>query len=125
MRRVLAGLLLLVLVTSGCAHVMDAVEKFPQRTQDALSDPIRREHLLTKVGLEFTSTAVALGVCLATGPIAPACLAVSVVGVVANYLIFEYVLEPWSRKRVEEGKSSLVGPYWEGGPRDGERFINP
>ena len=54
-----------------------------------------------------------------------ALLVCPVVAMLYNYLSYEYVLEPISRDRVHAGEPSLVGPYWERGPRDGEVFQNP
>ena len=49
-----------------------------------------------------------------------------IVAVIYDYLSFEYMLEPASKALVEQGKPSLVGPFWEGGPRadEGEFFSN-
>lgn len=43
-----------------------------------------------------------------------------------DYLTYEYVLEPISKELVKQGEPSLVGPFWEGGPRadEGEFFSN-
>lgn len=46
------------------------------------------------------------------------------VALVADFLAYEYVLEPLSKTLVDLDRPSLVGPYWETGPRadEGEFF---
>lgn len=115
--------LLLAVLLAGCASVQYAFEATPQRTRDAFSDPIRRTHLITEVGL--TSSAVGVGIACAAflSPTLVGVLVCPFVGVAYYYGMYEFVLEPWSKERVAEGKPSLVGPYWERGPQDEEHFI--
>ena len=44
------------------------------------------------------------------------------VAIAADFVVYEYLLEPWSKARVAAGKPSLQGPYWETSAQDGERF---
>ena len=89
-----------------------------RRTREAFSDPIRRLHLLVKVARLSLDVAAAVAVLPYQSWFAtPAAIA-------ADFVVFEYILEPWSKGRVKQGKPSLCGPYWESGPRtdEGERF---
>lgn len=108
-----------------------ALLTFPRRTGEALTDPVRRLHLIVQVlvvHLNATLSEVALCWWIDAWPhgwrqwVGFEAIAIAVV--VVDYLRYEYLLEPWSRVRVKHGKPSLVRPYWEGGPRDGERFIH-
>ena len=118
MRR-LAPLVLLVALLSGCASVQFAIEQFPTRTEEMWEDPIRREHFLTQAGLELSTASIVLA-CAAVVPLPFNLIVCPVVGLVYNFATYEFVLEPISRELVKAGKPSLVGPYWERGPADGE-----
>lgn len=50
-----------------------------------------------------------------------ACIAAGV----TYYALYEYGLEPPSKWLVRRGKPSLVGPYVERGPQDGEVYLYP
>ena len=126
-RRATAALLLVVTL-SGCAtlgKVQYALEQFPQRTEDAFSDPTRRLHLFQQLDLVVETALVGI-VCTLLVPI-PIIggIGCPLVALGYNYLIYEYVAEPVARGRVEQGLPSNTGPYWERGPRDGEVFVNP
>lgn len=108
-----------------------AVLTFPRRTGEAFRDPIRRTHLVVQALVVYLNAMLAAAATcwlLGVWPQGwrPWLLvdALSVGVVLVDYLRYEYVLEPWSRVRVAKGRPSLVRPYWEGGPRDGERFVN-
>lgn len=123
-RRTLAVIALLALLTGGCASVFSALGKTPQRTADAFGDPVRREHLKTQIGLELSTVGVGI-TCTLFVPF-PFSLAVCpLVALAYNFISYEYVLEPISKDRVKQGLPSLVGPYWERGPQDGEVFVHP
>mgnify|MGYP001605668072 CR=1 FL=1 len=123
MKRAIAIILLSVVLTQGCAQLQHAVEVTPQRMEAAWTDPVRRTHIIGQAALSGSSAAVAVacGLAIATIVAIPVC---AIVGGVYYYLTYEYVLEPWSKARVKEGKPSIVGPYWERGPQDGEEFKN-
>ena len=88
-------------------------------------DPIRRQHFITQVGLESSTATVGI-VCVALmAPTMIGMLICPLIAVLTNFFMFEFVLEPRSRDLVHQGQPSLVGPYWERGPRDGERYQNP
>ena len=121
MKHALAALLMVALLTGGCASFRYAVEQVPERTQAMWDDPVRREHFLTQVQLEWSTASVAM-TCAVLVPF-PFNLGVCpLVAVVYNFGAYEFVLEPWSRELVKEGKPSKVGPYYERGPQDGELF---
>ena len=118
--------LLAAVLVSGCASALSAVGQTPQRVQDALGDPVRRVHVAAQVGLE-ASTAVVAITCAAYIPLPLSLGICPVVALLHNFVIYEFVLEPVSKTRVERGEPSLVGPYWERGPHTdlGEVFVNP
>lgn len=124
LRRVLATFLLVIFLCNGCAAVQytwDALEKFPQRTEDALKDPIRSRHLMWQIITSGSGMLVSAACALA----APTVIGLAVCwipGVIAYYINYEYVVEPLARQDVEQGEPSRAGPYWERGPRDGEKF---
>jgi hypothetical protein len=96
-------------------NIVYALHMFWPRTKAAFGDPARRRHVLTR-SIE--------GVC---GGVAAVCsyrlfgLAGALAAPIAEYLVYEYAIEPLARLR---GFPSWAGPYWERGPRDGETFIN-
>lgn len=124
MKRYLAGILLVLLTAQGCAQFTHAIDAAPQRMEDAFSDPVRREHILWQATHLGSTGSVVAGCVALTAPTIVGLLACPVVGVVYNYLTYEFILEPWAKARVQEGKPSTFGPYWERGPQDGEEFIN-
>lgn len=101
------------------SEFLDALAKTPQRIVDAFTDPTRRLHIGIQVG---RALAMGVGGYLLGTLVSP--LAVPAV-VAADYLGYEFGLEPLSKGRVKRGKRSLVGPYWETGPQDGETFTRP
>lgn len=118
-------LVVLAVVQTGCA-TLDALAKVPQRTQDAVSDPVRRVRLATQIGMSGSAMAISiLAGSLLAGP--PGLIVGAAAGVLWYFALYEFVLEPISKDRVREGKPSLVGPYWERGPHAdmGEVFVNP
>lgn len=135
MKRLVAAVLLVALTgcstgasnidSDGIGHnIAYSLATVPQRTEETLSDPVRRTHLVTQIGRLTSTASVAIGCFILVPP--PFNLGVCpVVATLYNYGMFEFVLEPISRQLVKEGKPSLVGPYWEGSPRDGETFIHP
>lgn len=125
--RGLAALITAVFLLSGCATTLAAVEKTPQRAREAFSDPVRRVHLLTQTGRVAGSAGLGITCAALLSPTIVGVLVCPFVSLVADFLTYEYVLEPISKDRVKEGKPSLVAPYWETGPRtdEGEVFVNP
>lgn len=117
-------LLLVGMLLGGCATTREAMGKFPERTQEAFADPVRRVHLLTQVSRLSTAASVAIGCTVFLAPTIVGMLLCPLAAVLYDYVVYEYVLEPLSVERVREGKPSLVGPYWETGPRadEGEFF---
>jgi hypothetical protein len=87
---------------------------------ECFTDPIRRLHFLVTIARRMLDAAVVVAVLpYAAWAAAPA-------AVLVDFVVYEYVLEPWSKVRVRAGKPSLVAPYYEGGPRvdEGERFMH-
>ena len=119
--------ILLILSLSGCARVMYAIEMTPQRTAEAFSDPVRRTHLMTQIGRVATTAGVGITCVSLLAPTIVGILVCPIVAVIYDYLNYEYILEPLSKELVSKGKPSLVGPYFETGPRtdEGEVFVNP
>ena len=115
---------ILLCVLTGCAQLQHAIEVTPQRAEDAFTDPVRRTHILWQVGHLASTGAVTVGCYVSLAPTIVGMLACPLVGVLWNYLTYEYVLEPWAKSRVQEGEPSTFGPYWERGPQDGEEFSN-
>ena len=100
------------------SEILRALRVTPRRTRDAFADPIRRLHILVKALRLSLDVAAAVAVLPYQPWLAgPAAIA-------ADYLVYEFCLEPWSKARrlADPRKASLVAPYWEGGPADGERF---
>ena len=96
-------------------QVIHALTAFWSRTLDAFRDPVRRWHVLTQI-------------CLVGGPAwAYSGTFLRAAGIVATYYaLYEFLVEPLSKWLVSKGYwCSLVGPYWEGGPADGETFERP
>ena len=122
MVRVVLSLVLSVLL-GGCS--LSTMQKFPQWTEDAFRDPIRRVHVVTQIGLSGSAVAVGIGCAALLSPTVVGVLVCPLVGVGYYFGMYEWVLEPWSKERVLEGKPSLVGPYWERSAQDGEQFIYP
>ena len=121
MRRLIALALVVALTSGGCASFQYAVAQFPQRTSDAFSDPVRRQHLVSHASLEMSTAGV--GITCATMLIPTligSLLVCPLVAMLYNYLTYEFVLEPISRDRVKDGLPSLVGPYWERDPEMGK-----
>ena len=123
--RGLVALLLLAVLATGCASSLAALEKFPERTQEALSDPVRRVHLATQFSRMSTAASVGIACTVFLAPTLVGMFLCPLVAVLGDYLAYEYVLEPLSVDRVERGEPSLVAPYWETGPRsdEGEFFV--
>lgn len=124
-RRFAAALLAVVLLCTGCATTLSALDKTPGRVADAFQDPLRRRHIYTQVGLEGSTALVSAGCALLIPfPINLVCI---VVGVAYNYLTYEFVLEPIARQQMRGGKLPITGPYWERGPYfdEGQVFERP
>lgn len=122
--RLLAAALVAATLLSGCARVQYALEAAPERTREALADPIRRTHLLTQVSRVTSTAGVGITCAALLSPTIVGVLVCPLVALALDYLSFEYVLEPLSKELVSRGEPSLVGPYWETGPRadEGEFF---
>lgn len=108
------------MATTGFGYALRATAR---RTREAFRDPIRRLHLSVQFVVLVPSAAetglqAAVGWHIPTWRDLLACVAAGG----AYYAVYEYLLEPWSKRRVRQGKPSLVGPYVERGPQDGERF---
>ena len=120
MRRNLLVVVLAAVVLVGCsASTRFALEQFPTRTQEMWEDPIRREHFLNQAALEMSTATVAI-TCAALVPFPFNIGVCPLVALGYNFGLYEFILEPESRERVKQGRPSLVGPYWERGPQDGE-----
>lgn len=109
--------------------ILYAIRMFWTRTVDCFSDPIRWRHLVWRGVEGYVGGAVAVGLLRYQLGVIPrggwqwaAVVTVPLAGVVAEYLVYEYLIEPWARMRVRAGKPSTAGPYFERGPRDGEAF---
>ena len=77
---------------------------------NALKDRLRRRNLVFRIIESSVGILIAIGVTYGWGlPIGV------IVGVMGEFLVYEFILEP----------AGLAGPYWERGPRDGERFTYP
>lgn len=122
--RALAVLVAVLLFTGGCASIFSAVQKTPQRLDDVLNDPVRKSHLVTEILLSTASMAASIG-CSVTLPLLVGIIPCALGGLLVYFVGYEFILEPISKDRVQEGKPSLVGPYWERGPQDGEVFVRP
>lgn len=120
-----AILLVLLLLTAGCAEVSKSFAKYPQRTEDAFNDPIRRSHIVTQTVrlASVASTGITCAILLA--PTIVGMVVCPVLAVIADFISYEFLLEPASKQRVKEGKPSLIGPYWETGPAENETFTQP
>ena len=95
-------------------YVWDTLIGSPKLTLAAFKDPIRRIHLGVQVALILGPTWLWSG-------------SLQIAGLVlfTYFGVYEYILEPISKALVERGKPSLVGPYFERGPQEGEEFIYP
>lgn len=124
MKVLTAAFLSIVLLTQGCAQIQYAAQRTPERFEDAIEDPVRRLHVVSQVGLSLSSGLISGGCALLAATVV-GLLACPIAGLAWYYGMYEFILEPWSKARVEEGKPSLVGPYWERGPQDGETFVRP
>ena len=124
MKWVLAGLLAISVLTSGCASFGYAIRETPRRTAEALRDPVRRTHLLAQSSRIAGTASVGIGCVAILSPTIVGTLVCPLVALLYDYIMFEYVLEPISKDLVKDGKPSLVGPFWETGPRieEGEFF---
>ena len=113
-----------VVMLTGCASFQHAVRETPQRTKDAFSDPVRRAHLVAQVGRVTSVAGVGITCAALLSPTIVGMLVCPLVALAYDYLTYEYVLEPFSKDLVKRGEPSLVGPYWETGPRadEGEFF---
>jgi hypothetical protein len=108
-----------------------AIRMFWQRSIDCFSDPIRWRHFVWRWVEGYVGGVAVLLLCWAEFGIAPqgcwqwaGIVSVPSGAPLAEYLVYEYLIEPWARWRVHHGKPSTAGPYFERGPRDGERFIH-
>ena len=124
MTRTLTVILLVILTAQGCAQFQHALQASPERFEAAWDDPVRRQHVIWQSAHLVSTSAVTLG-CAAIVPFPFSLGVCPFVGLGYNYLSYEYVLEPWAKARVAEGKPSTFGPYFERGPQDGEQFIRP
>ena len=112
----------------------------PRRVRDAFGDPIRRLHILWRVVEGYIGGVAVLAAwegwltrdfvlrdqldVLAMVALYPPIWLCALAAPLAEYLVYEFLLEPWAKWRVRRGKASTAGPYYERGPQDGERFIN-
>lgn len=124
MKALIAWLLIAALGLSGCSMIVYSIEQTDERTTTAFSDPIRRVHLGVQVSRLASAASVALTCVALLSPTIVGILVCPFVAVLSDFITFEYVLEPISKERVKRGQPSLVGPYWETGPRadEGEFF---
>lgn len=96
---------------------------------DALLDPNRRRHVLSRIIEGFVPTFVVtfLALMSANGWYWPlmgliVCAGVSALGTLGQFLLYEFVLEPLGTVR---NPIFRTGPYWERTPADGERYVRP
>lgn len=109
-----------------------------RRVVDAFSDPIRRCHIVGRIaegylgGLALVvfsvqtflmSDGISWREILGDPSTVVVLLALPAIVPMIEYVVYEFVLEPWAKARVRRGKPSIVGPYWERSPQDGERFL--
>lgn len=85
----------------------------PFRVYQAFADPIRRRHIAGQWAVGTASSGLAL-LSMLYFPKYVGLLTVPFLATALNYLLYEFVAEPIFPK--------WFGPYWERGPRDGERF---
>lgn len=111
-----------------------------RRVVDAFSDPIRRLHILWRVIEGYLGGVAALAAwegwlsrdftlvdrldVLTMVALYPPIWLCALAAPLAEYLVYEFLLEPWAKWRVRRGKRSIAGPYWERSAQDGERFIH-
>ena len=81
-----------------------------QRLRDGWMDPLRRRNSVARIveGMVGGAASITSFVIL---PFPWALVALGI-GVLAEFVVYEFVLEPLG----------WIGPYWERGPRDGETF---
>jgi len=92
---------------------------FTCRNIASFQDPVRRTHVLVKSGRLSLVVGSTVLLYKYTGwwfLWVPALL---------DFVVYEFILEPWSKARVKQGKPSLQGNYWETGPQTGEVFVIP
>ena len=124
MKKTLAALLTVVLVASGCASSLYAIKSTPRYAAEALDDPVRRSHLVTQASRIMSVATIGIGCVAYLLPTIVGAAICPLVALAYDFVMFEYVLEPLSKDAVKRGEPSLVGPYWETGPRadEGEFF---
>lgn len=92
--------------------MLKAILETPKRLWDALTDPVRLRHSISRL----------------IETVVPACLVLRLLGMdpwlailaailihIGEFAIYEYILEPLG----------VTGRYFERGPREDETFINP
>jgi hypothetical protein len=84
--------------------ILKPIKEFPQRLYDFIRSPLRIRNFFGRV----LESLVGIGVFYLLGP----SWAAVGWGVLAEFVLYEFVLEPLG----------FVGPYFERGPRDGEKF---
>lgn len=117
-----SALALAVLLTfNSCA----TLAKMPTRVEEAFSDPVRQQHIMSEFSLQSSAFGVAIGCAGLLAPTIVGILVCPIIGMTYYFAVYEFVLEPISKERVLRGEPSLVGPYWERGPHIdlGERYI--
>lgn len=109
-----------------------ALAQFWARTVACFTDPIRLRHFIWRCVEGYVGGAVVLLFVWWEYGLAPrafwqwvALVTTPGAAPLAEYLVYEYFIEPWARSRAMRGLPSTAGPYFERGPRDGETFIHP
>lgn len=97
-----------------------ATRSFLRRLADVWLDPIRLTHVFTQIVMVYA--AVFPSILLAKIVSGLWVFLLPVPAIMLYYGLYEFVLEPIAKWMVKKGYPSLVGPYWERGPQDGETF---
>jgi hypothetical protein len=85
-------------------EILRVIRISPLRLKEGLTDPIRRRHIVGQIAVCYLSALPFAGWFGAAGV------------TFLNFLLYEYVGETLFKR--------WFGPYWERGPRDGERLVN-
>ena len=115
------SLLLAIVLLNGCASYSAALAT-PSRIADALSDPVRRGHLISRFIESATGGGVAALIMMVGGT--PYTVLALLAGFLTSFVVYELILEPNEIEVPLVGRVT-TGYYYERGPRDDEVFVNP